>query len=695
MVRSAYARVMFVGPGGVGKSSLLHGLMNKPLPLADSTQLADTMTVKPATRKWASAGGDSKSFWREVTDNDETMELVGLVHLVARSSAGHSTSSRFIRLLEPIALSSEDTITKQSPEIIYIYSDRHVASKHDYRNIAEIQRTVVRDILTQAIEIAKENPYAEAPEEEVLINIWDCGGQPIFLDILPAFLTQRTMFLLFYDARRSLTDLCVIRSFHCGKIIDEQKHKATTLELMLEWMASIHAMLGSTASEETVPKFPRIIPVGTHGDDPRVKGKKKEIIHQLNSECKGKGFVHLLKEGVIVDNTTAGLGESEDPDFGYIRRETFEFAGKDLSVHTPIAWVLFRRVFKKVTMESGSPIVFYEIVKNIAEECGIPSTAISSAIKFYHDLAVFFHYSEVPSLCKYVIADPQWLISQFAKILALECFEEFHNELLWKPLRKKGVLVQPLYEEVWKDSELPSQSLVDLLVHFLLAAPINEVKITNLPGNEYFVSLVLPAHTAADSQADSQPAVTKQAAPIYLLFNTYYVPPGFFSRLVTTLLSKPCYDAKHNKTMFRVAFSKGVYRDRIVLLYGYTNSEIDEITLIKCKSSIEIKVVRTQNRPQWYIPFSLTCRNILSIITECFPTILHWLKGIKLEFAFVCEHCPKETNTVTDLQHYIRISLSNTVYTTLRCDNLQYANLTARHHEWLLFYEDTQVYMTL
>ena len=93
VVRSAYARVMFVGPGGVGKSSLLHGLMNKPLPLANSTQLADTMTVKPATRKWASAGGDSKSFWREVTDNDETMELVGLVHLVARASAGYSTSS--------------------------------------------------------------------------------------------------------------------------------------------------------------------------------------------------------------------------------------------------------------------------------------------------------------------------------------------------------------------------------------------------------------------------------------------------------------------------------------------------------------------------------------------------------------------------------------------------------------------------
>jgi GTPase SAR1 family protein len=668
VVLSAYARVMFVGPGGVGKSSFLCGLMNKPLPVAESTQLANTMTVKPATKKWASAGADSNSFWREVTDDDEIMEIVGLVHLVARASAGHSTSSRFISLLQSATSESSDMDDKSVN--VNTYSDHH--------NM--IVQKVVNDILKQAVEIAEENPNAEAPEEEVLIIVWDCGGQPIFLDILPAFLTQRTMFLLFYDARRSLVDPCIIRTFHGGKLVNQKPHKATTLELMLEWMSSIHAMLGSVESGET-PKFPRIIPVGTHGDDPQVKDKKGDIIHQLNSECKDKAFVHLLKDSVLVDNTTAGQGENEDPGFSYIRRETYEFAGKGLSIPTPIAWVLFRRVFKKVVTESNSPIVFYEVVEKIAVECGIPSTAVSSAIKFYHDLAVFFHYSEVPSLQNYVIADPQWLICQFAKILTLEGFAEFHNELLWKPLRENGVLVQPLYEEVWKNNELPSQSLVDLLVHFLLAAPIEEVKVTNLPGKEYFVSLVLPAYTCVESQGDDQSAdVTKQAAPLHLLFNTYYVPPGFFSRLVTTLSSKP---------KFRVAFSEGVYCDRIILLYGHANCEIDEVILTKCKNSIEITILRTQKRPQRYMPFSLACHNILTIISDCFPSILHWLRGIKFQYAFVCDHCPKELDT--DAQHYIQISFNDPVYTTLRCDRLQYVHLTPSHHEWLLFCEDTQV----
>ena len=192
MVLSAYARVMFVGPGGVGKSSLLHGLMNQPLPLANSTQLADTMTVKPATKKWANAGEDSTFHWREVTDNDEVMEIVGLVHLVAKASAGQSNSSRFVNMLETKLLSADP---KESARVVS--RDSKVTSKHvntQQSVVDDILTQVIDDILTQAVKIAKENPNAQAPEKEVLMHLWDCGGQSVFLDILPAFLTPRTMF---------------------------------------------------------------------------------------------------------------------------------------------------------------------------------------------------------------------------------------------------------------------------------------------------------------------------------------------------------------------------------------------------------------------------------------------------------------------------------------------------------------------
>ena len=679
VVRSAYARVMFVGPGGVGKSSLLHGLMNKPLPKANSTQLAETVTVKPATKKWASAGENSKSFWREITDSDEIMELVGLILLVAKVTAGRSDSSRFVS--QEVAAIKIFSTRLDSVEI----TNNQQKTSAD---VLSIQQKIVNDILTQIAEIAKKNPNAQAPEKEVLLLLWDCGGQSIFLDILPAFLTPRTMFFLFYDARR-IVDSCVIRSFHNGKMIDFQEQSVTTVEMLLEWMASIHAMLvpiNPEEAEESVPKFPRIIPIGTHGDDSDVN--KEEVIHQLNVECEGKAFIPFLKKSMIVDNTTAGQGENEDPAFRSIRKEVYDFACKDLVVETPVAWVLFRRVFQKVTKELNSPIVPYQTAEEIAVACNIPPTAISTVVRFYHDLAVFFHYNKVPSLQDRIIADPQWLIRQFAKIMAPKGFAKLWkapqflddevwkgHELLWAQLWESGVLVQSLYEEVWKDCELPPQSLIDLLVHFLLAAPIRkESRVTNLQGKEYFISSVLP--TFKSNIRTVKCLTIKHTAPLHLTFNTHYVPPGFFCRLVTTLL---------NTSRFQVFFPEGVYRDRIIMLYGEKNQEIDKVILEKHKSSIQVEVVRTQDRHKGGTPFSITCREVLNIINNCFPTILHWLKGINIKYAFICEHCPKSNK-----QHFIHISLdSPTVFCKgMRCDNQEFVILTTSHKYWLKICND-------
>lgn len=75
----AYARVMLIGPGGVGKSSLLNGLMNLPLAHeACSTQLAETYKPRPTESFWAKSG----NHWVKITDHDEIDELVKLARAV-------------------------------------------------------------------------------------------------------------------------------------------------------------------------------------------------------------------------------------------------------------------------------------------------------------------------------------------------------------------------------------------------------------------------------------------------------------------------------------------------------------------------------------------------------------------------------------------------------------------------------------
>ena len=658
VVDSAYARVMFVGPGGVGKSSFQCGLLNKPLPIGDSTQLAQSMTVKPISQVWASASEGPETYFVELTDEDDMMQITAMLHLVAGD-----------------IVTAAIEYTSSTPGS----SDSESESEEFAKGITE---KVIDQIIIEARSAA--SALQSIPRSEILLRMWDCGGQRVFLVVLPAFLTRRTMFLLMYDARRRLTDPCVSRTYRNGEVINEHNYKLSTKDMMLDWMACIHTMLcDKQSSDNLVPKYPRFVTVGTHGDDPDVNTRYGEILAELNSACEGKSFVHLHTGSVIINNTTAGCGESEDPVYKVVRQEICSFA-RDLTVPTPIRWVLFRRVFQKAVKEKNSPLMSYEEAMQIGRACNISDEDMPYVLQFYHDLAIFFHYSNISSLKDYIIANPQWLIDQFAKMLAPEGFEGNHNPSLWELFRKQGILVQPLYEEVWKHSELQAQSLIDLLVHFLLASPISEEsQVSNVPGKKYFVSCVLEAYSA-EKESKSKKAVVLEATPIHVRFNTKHVPPGFFSRLITTLVNEPKCD---------VIFTEGVYFNRVTMLYGNQDNKVDEIIISCGNSSIAFAVSRTKDRPSQYYPFSFVCKELLNLVDKCIEAVLKWLPGIDVSYAFPCEHCQIEYPSKP--RHLIPVSPNSTTQAVLRCDKLCFPELTLHHKFWLNISEEEQLLVML
>ena len=453
--------------------------------------------------------------------------------------------------------------------------------------------------------------------------------------------------------------------------VDEILSHAVRVEKENPWMATVHANLakqGTADAKECVPKFPRILPIGTHGDLPTVQARKKEILQEISSECEKKAFAYLVRPGIIVDNTTAGGGDNEDPAFKQVCKEAYMFADENLKIPTPVTWVLFRKVFKKLAAKK--PIFPLNEVIEIAKACGVREEAIESVLKFYHELAVFFHYAEIPSLKQYVIADVQWLINLLAKVLALEGFEDNKSPLLWKPLREKGILVQPLCEDVWKDYELPPQALLDLMENFLLLAPIHSKVYPQYPGQEYFIPSVLKPFN--DSQDTVTPTASlKKAAPLHLQFNTLYIPPGFFSRLATLL-------TKEGKC--QVLFEHEVYRNRISILYGEANNQIDRITISQLTSSIKIEVTRDQPRLSHHPLFSSTCREILKLIQECSVSILDWLPGIKVFPSFVCEH---RSSDESQPPHFTEFQADATTRSSLRCKELHTVLPCQGQHYWL------------
>ena len=711
-----------VGPGGVGKSSFLRGLMDQILPQdPESTVLADTKVVKQ--QFWAKAGESADSFWAEVTDKDEIQELARLFQLVpTQANVPKTRPAALLQLLS----------RKLHLSYVSVFKPRSVQTiSHEF--VSHIKDNEVRNILKQVAEHSishnfppiscSENPAA--PQSEVLIHVWDCGGQPVFLDILPAFLTSRTMFLLFFDAHQTLHEKCKTLSYKEGKVVSKSDLSFTTLQLLTQWMASVHAMYirkttmkyanseaftmpsedetpatqGRTthisdavhdhkgqknsarnqhnSGEDTIPKFPRIIPVGTHGDYLTTEQEKEEILSTLYSNCEGKAYASLLYNGVIVDNTTAGRGRQvEDKGFKYIRKRVHQFASRDLAVQTPVAWVLFRNVLQKVAKDN--PIVPYKQAVAVGQACRIAEDVVPSVLHFYHELAVFLCYTQIESFSNKVIVKPQWLVRQLGRLLAPAGLEQkVSNPMLWKPLHENGILVQPLYEEVWKESNLKynvsPQSLVDLLNHFLLAAPIDPMKlpesVTSYKDQNYFIPSALKLSMQDTDSTPKSREPVKISSPLHLTFNTQYVPPGFFTRLATTLTKEPnC----------QPLFERGVYRNKITFAYD----QIDEFTICEQSSSVQsssvqINVVRTQHRQSHKImTFGNTCCAIMELIQACSRTVSQWLPSVEVKAAFLCEQC-------SDKNHFITIPHGAETSLNLHCKAGYSCNLTREKQYWL------------
>ena len=585
----AYSRIMLIGSAGVGKSSLKRGLMNLPFDARiNSTIVADVPSLRPVGLEWAMAGEECNRGWRGVTPEDEIEELAQLISIVYKQPEDRGTSS---------AIKAASALFSQ---VTSITSD----ASQEY-NSSEIEQ-MVEEILSPAMNRARQMRHYDIEHIKPLpfFHVWDCGSQPVFLEVLPAFLTSRTMFLLLFDASTNLnTTLKAIR-YQQGRKIEEGEVNMTTLELMEGWMANIHGHLAKYDDKGGLVEYPRIVAVGTRGDKltdaekSEVKANLLRCLKDTSESQKDKTFLQLLQDIVIVDNTTSGKGEEEDEAYKYLRKEIYDFTSEKLVVRTPIKWVLFRKVLQSLTEKSVNTITLREACA-IGVACKITPEDVPSALKFYHELGVILFYSRVKGLQEKVILNPKWFVECLGKVLTLQGREEFEQRDMWKLLREKGILVQPLYVAVWKECEgMDPEEMVQLLVSFGLAAEFQTDEFGERLSKQFFVPAVFPI---GDPLSALPPGYQHRATPLHITFGTGYVIPGFFTRLVTTMAGKPeC----------QLYFRDGIFRNRVTLEFG----DINRITLTELSNAIQVELLRYIPDAPTLTPIKKSCQDLQVII---------------------------------------------------------------------------------
>ena len=523
-----YGRVMLVGPAGVGKSCFKRGLMGQRFDKRmNSTIVADIQSVtpserqRPLNRNWCIPVPES---WCEVTENDEIQEIAQLLVLVGQIDSSTTTSSHF-------------------PD--------------------ETMRTITFELLNAKSQIL-EKAFARARELEddtklkpwPFFNLWDCGGQPVFLELLPIFLTSRTIFLLFFNAAIDLKQPWESSYRTDGKdVVSQGKINMSTLEMMNRWIVLIYSHLlkkedQSAAGDVSAdPGYPRVIPIGTRGDE--LDSKTSEaVLREVKDSIKGKPALHhVLKQPVIIDNTTSGTGDNEDPGYKRVREDISDITQSKLKKDTPLSWILFRKLLPRTSQNTN--IISLVDAKAIASLAKVQSSDVESLLTFYHELGVLLYYPNIKGLEQKVILNPQWFVECLGKVLALPgaAEERYEDEFEWELFRTKGILVQKLYTNVWSECQgVQPSDFLELLEHFQLAV---EVKVEAQMymyehSKKFFIPSVLSYYSPP---VNSRNIVQRffdlfskkkhsiiEAAPLHVTFHAGFVVPGFFTRLATALL---------------------------------------------------------------------------------------------------------------------------------------------------------------
>ncbi|CAI8016310.1 hypothetical protein GBAR_LOCUS10012 [Geodia barretti] len=503
---------MFLGAGGSGKSSLLDSLMNVPLRMAETTAVADTRTV---SFQWIKAADSCEEAWKEHTSSDEATSLAAHSHSLAlKKRRGEEEAGSYIDKWPLAAVVFSLGLAAGAVAYIKHQGSGKQVSREHREKVSAIASTAYNEIIKEAMQHSEQQQGKHNPD--VVMHIWDCGGQPVFLDILAAFLTPRTMFLLLFDASSNLEEMYQEKWHHNGKPIMGREQNITHLQLLIQWLQLIHSSLiekkehlplQASLSSSKIPKFPRAMLVGSRKD--QITPEEEEgVKSQLQSAFDYASFSEIIVDKLLVDNTKAGKGKEEDPGYKRIRENINEFA-KSLVVDTPLAWVTFRQVLQKVAEDK--PILLYSDVVFIAKQCKIPTEVVPSVLQFYHQLGALLHYANVPSLAGTIIVEPQWLINQLRLLLMPDWFghRPQHLKRFWKWFEERGVVVEGLYQEIWKDCGLEGgpQALVDVLLHFDLATEINECPYDMMSsrGRKYFMPCVLKVKPKSESTESSYP----------------------------------------------------------------------------------------------------------------------------------------------------------------------------------------------
>ena len=428
------------------------------------------------------------------------------------------------------------------------------------------------------------------PDTWDLFTLLDTGGQPEFINMLPAISASTDITFIVMDISKGRECLNTnIKAIYKNKKYKyvEQILKYTNRDLLNCLLSLIK--VSSKEKDQFHPELIREVEpennnnkkqhqkvvyiIGTFADELKTKLKLKydEEVCKIDEEI--KKMVELIAEKDVIGFHCNETGNYLKPIDNRVSRDLQNNLNKDPTMETvqskttetvlgirehcneilhkkaqyeiPITWFLLELQLRKST----KICIPMSEVKRICNE-KIPSlkdNQIKEVLKFYHLCGMLLYFDEVDGMNNYVITDPQWLFTNLTKIVMCQ-FKEGVKNLYGKCYQEmcNGICDMELLSKFELDLHgIELESFVKLLEHFKFIAPMEDNS-ASMEDNSYFIPSMLPScvnieNMFTEDEFGSLDVLTHdrdciEVEPLLIEHTFGTIPRGLFGFLIVQLL---------------------------------------------------------------------------------------------------------------------------------------------------------------
>lgn len=483
-------------------------------------------------------------------------------------------------------------------------------------------------------------------KDMTLLKMEDTGGQPEFMDMLPALTTGPALYLLFCKLTDNLHGHHTVTYLSpTGESTVPVKSTDTVEEVLLTALASIswlnsdsntHEKGGESGEatsnlaslQEYVNKSVAYI-IGTHKDlvseDQIVDFDEKLQSSIRSTEFFSEDLVQFSSAHRMIfsiDNMHGGAEEIKK-----IRKfleHGMKRHFKKLSI--PAAWLVLSLCLRKREERTAS----LQSVLKLAGELRITASDAKLALWFLHHCAgVIMYFPDVLELKDTVICDIQVVYDSVTKLVvntfkfgsvSEEASERFRStgQFSWDDIRKATANVSGDY--------VPLKKLITLLEHLKIITPIAQP--VEKSGLVYFMPCVLQSatHEELDEWLDSTSHPLPPPVPLFIRYHSGYAPMGVFPAMITHLVAQ--------KKL--VLVEEGIKKNRVRFRFG----EDDTVTFISHPRYYGVHIERERNSQT---PTHELCGDIREMIQTTLQTVTsqtNYGYSARFELSFECPKHP-------------------------------------------------------